>query len=119
MTTIENRKMSTHDFFGNVERYFYLATNIFFCQDVGLPFFEIFVDTPLDECERRDVKGLYKKARAGIIKGFTGIDQPYERPENPEVVIKTVDRSVDECVEQIVEILQDNVSSRVPPQLRR
>jgi len=74
----------------------------------GLPFFEIHVSTSLEECEKRDVKGLYKKARAGIIKGFTGIDQPYELPENPEVIINTENRTVDDCVQQIVEILQEN-----------
>ena len=65
--------------------------------------------TSLEECEKRDVKGLYKKARAGIIKGFTGIDQPYEIPVNPEVTINTENRNVDDCVQQIVEILQENV----------
>merc|ERR1719268_561119 len=58
-------------------------------KSVGLPFFEIHVATSLEECEKRDVKGLYKKARAGVIKGFTGIDQPYEMPETPEVRINT------------------------------
>jgi bifunctional enzyme CysN/CysC len=53
----------------------------------GLPFFEVFVATSLDECERRDPKGLYRKARAGEIKGFTGIDDPYESPESPELVL--------------------------------
>jgi len=53
----------------------------------GLPFLEVFVDTPLEECERRDPKGLYAKARAGEITGFTGIDDPYEAPANPEVVL--------------------------------
>ena len=52
--------------------------------------------------------GLYAKARAGMIKGFTGIDQPYEGPENPEVVCKTVDRSVEECVNQIVQVLEQH-----------
>merc|ERR1712212_758055 len=75
-------------------------------KSVGLPFFEIHVATSLEECEKRDVKGLYKKARAGIIKGFTGIDQPYELPENPEVRINTEGRNVDDCVQQIVEVLQ-------------
>ena len=78
-------------------------------KEVGLPFFEIHVSTTLEECEKRDVKGLYKKARAGLIKGFTGIDQPYEVPVNPEVTINTVNRTVDDCVQQIVEILQENV----------
>jgi len=77
-------------------------------KEVGLPFFEIFVDTPLEECERRDVKGHYKKARAGIIKGFTGIHQPYEKPTNPEVVLKTVTYSVEESVLQIVKVLIQN-----------
>ncbi|XP_018420494.1 PREDICTED: bifunctional 3'-phosphoadenosine 5'-phosphosulfate synthase 2 isoform X2 [Nanorana parkeri] len=73
----------------------------------GLPFFEIFVDAPLDICESRDVKGLYKKARAGEIKGFTGIDAEYERPEAPELVLKTNLNSVNECIQQIVELLQE------------
>merc|ERR1712025_709244 len=77
-------------------------------KSVGLPFFEVHVSTSLEECEKRDVKGLYKKARAGIIKGFTGIDQPYELPQNPEVTINTENRTVDDCVQQIVEILQEN-----------
>ncbi|XP_056386011.1 bifunctional 3'-phosphoadenosine 5'-phosphosulfate synthase 2 isoform X1 [Hyla sarda] len=72
-----------------------------------LPFFEIFVDAPLDICERRDVKGLYKKARAGEIKGFTGIDSGYERPDSPELVLKTNLCSVNECIQQIVELLQE------------
>ena len=74
----------------------------------GLPFYEIHVATSLEECEKRDVKGLYKKARAGIIKGFTGIDQPYEKPDNPELVINTEARPVHDCVQQIIETLQDD-----------
>ncbi|CAH2322159.1 bifunctional 3 -phosphoadenosine 5 -phosphosulfate synthase 2 isoform X2 [Pelobates cultripes] len=74
---------------------------------VGLPFFEIFVDAPLDICESRDVKGLYKKARAGEIKGFTGIDAEYEKPEAPELVLKTNIHSVIDCIHQIVELLQE------------
>ena len=57
----------------------------------GVPFLEVFVDTPLEECERRDPKGLYAKARAGEIKGFTGIDDPYEAPEHPELVLTPAD----------------------------
>ena len=53
--------------------------------DLGLPFVEVFVDTPIELCEQRDVKGLYAKARAGEITGFTGIDDPYEAPEAPEM----------------------------------
>ncbi|KAM4031730.1 bifunctional 3'-phosphoadenosine 5'-phosphosulfate synthase 2 [Anomaloglossus baeobatrachus] len=73
----------------------------------GLPFFEIFVDAPLAICESRDVKGLYKKARAGEIKGFTGIDSGYEKPDAPELVLKTNLHTVNECIQQIVELLQD------------
>ncbi|XP_041426111.1 bifunctional 3'-phosphoadenosine 5'-phosphosulfate synthase 2 isoform X1 [Xenopus laevis] len=76
-------------------------------QSAGLPFFEIFVDAPLDICESRDVKGLYKKARAGEIKGFTGIDSGYEKPEAPELVLKTNVHSVNDCIQQIVELLQE------------
>ncbi|MFT6113899.1 MAG: adenylylsulfate kinase [Oleispira sp.] len=54
-------------------------------------FIEVFVDTPLDVCEQRDVKGLYRKARAGEVKEFTGIDSPYEKPLNPDIHIKNND----------------------------
>ena len=74
-------------------------------QEAGLPFLEVFVDTPIEECEKRDCKGLYKKARAGLIKGFTGIDQPYEAPDNPDVVIKTLDKSITESMEMIVQAM--------------
>jgi len=66
-------------------------------------FKEIYISTSLQDCEERDVKGLYKKARQGEIKDFTGIDSPYEPPENPEVVINTKDKSVNECVQLIFE----------------
>ncbi len=74
----------------------------------GLPFLEIFVDASLDECERRDPKGLYKKARAGEIKGFTGVspDAPYEKPTNPELRIDADTTSVEDAVKLIVELLQ-------------
>ncbi|WP_281752170.1 adenylyl-sulfate kinase [Neptunitalea chrysea] len=65
-------------------------------------FVEVFVDTSLEECERRDVKGLYKKARAGEIKNFTGISAPYEAPENPFLEIKTEEMSVEEAVEKVL-----------------
>ncbi|KAK1164600.1 bifunctional 3'-phosphoadenosine 5'-phosphosulfate synthase 2-like [Acipenser oxyrinchus oxyrinchus] len=73
----------------------------------GLPFFEVYVDAPLDVCESRDVKGLYKKARAGEIKGFTGIDSEYEKPEAPELVLKTGQVTVNECIQQLVGLLQE------------
>lgn len=68
-------------------------------------FIEIFVDTPLEECERRDVKGLYKKARAGEIKNFTGIDAPFEKPENPEVRVETIDVTPEKIVNDILEMI--------------
>lgn len=68
-------------------------------------FLEVFVDTPLAECERRDPKGLYKKAREGRLKDFTGIDSPYEPPANPEIVIQTHRHDIGHCVRQILGIL--------------
>ena len=65
-------------------------------------FIEVFVDTPLEVCEERDVKGLYAKARRGEIKGFTGIDDPYEPPNNPEIVLDTVNYTAEENAHQIV-----------------
>ena len=65
-------------------------------------FVEIYVSTPLDECERRDVKGLYARARRGEIKNFTGIDDPYEPPENPELTLDTRALSVDRCVVEVL-----------------
>ncbi|KAK5646092.1 hypothetical protein RI129_004556 [Pyrocoelia pectoralis] len=74
-----------------------------------LPFFEVFVDTPLEVCEGRDIKGLYRKARSGLIKGFTGIDQEYEEPEMPDLVLKTVNLTIEECTTQVMEMLEENV----------
>ncbi|MDG4721785.1 MULTISPECIES: sulfate adenylyltransferase subunit CysN [Thalassospira] len=70
-------------------------------------FIEVFIDTPLEVCEQRDVKGLYKKARAGEIANFTGISSPYERPENAEIVVNTTDQSAEEAAEQIVAKLEE------------
>ncbi|HIQ18034.1 MAG TPA: sulfate adenylyltransferase subunit CysN [Novosphingobium capsulatum] len=66
-------------------------------------FIEVFIDTPLAEAEKRDVKGLYKKARSGELKNFTGIDSPYERPENPEIRVDTTREPPEEAAERIVE----------------
>jgi adenylylsulfate kinase-like enzyme len=63
------------------------------------------VDTPLDVCEERDPKGLYKKARAGEIKGFTGIDDPYEAPRRAELTLKTAEHDLEACVRRCVEFL--------------
>ncbi len=65
-------------------------------------FVEVFVNTSLEECERRDVKGLYKKARAGEIRNFTGIDAPYENPVNPDMEIKTEEESLEEALKRII-----------------
>jgi len=72
----------------------------------GLPFLEVYVDAPLDIAEQRDPKGLYKKARAGEIKGFTGIDDPYEEPEKPELHLRTGDMSVEDSVRALIDCLQ-------------
>ncbi|MCP4633621.1 MAG: adenylyl-sulfate kinase, partial [candidate division Zixibacteria bacterium] len=68
-------------------------------------FVEIFIDCPLSICEERDVKGLYAKARAGEIKAFTGIDDPYEKPENPEVTLHTDKESPEECAKKVIDRL--------------
>jgi bifunctional enzyme CysN/CysC len=69
-------------------------------------FVEVFVDTPLDECERRDPKGLYARARKGEIAHMTGISSPYEEPTRPEIRVQTVNREVDAIVDEIVEALR-------------
>ena len=74
----------------------------------GQSFIEIHVATPLEECERRDVKGLYAKARAGEIRQFTGIDDPYEAPEHPELTIDTLNNDVDTCARQVLDWLRQN-----------
>lgn len=72
-----------------------------------LPFFEVFVDTPLDVCRRRDPKGLYAKSSAGQLKGLTGVDDPYELPLRPDLVLKTEVRGVGECVEACLQLLTE------------
>ncbi|KAK7134531.1 hypothetical protein R3I93_017832 [Phoxinus phoxinus] len=76
-------------------------------ENAGLPFFEVFINASLEVCESRDVKGLYKKARAGEIKGFTGIDSDYEKPEAPELVLKTGELTVNDCILQLVDLLKE------------
>ncbi|MGH0595236.1 adenylyl-sulfate kinase [Bacillus pretiosus] len=70
-------------------------------------FIEVFVKCPIEECEKRDPKGLYKKARKGDIKEFTGVDSPYEEPEQAELIVETHKYSIEECAEQIVKYLQE------------
>ena len=71
-------------------------------------FIEIFVDTPIEVCEQRDPKGLYKKARAGEIKGFTGIDDPYEEPLAPELVLLAAEKTPDVLALEVIDFLKDN-----------
>lgn len=76
-------------------------------EEAGIPFFEVYVNAPLDVAESRDPKGLYKKARAGEIKGFTGIDDPFEEPESPEIELRTDQLSIEQSVEKLLESLAD------------
>ncbi len=76
--------------------------------DAGIGFMEIHVDTPVNVCEERDPKGLYKKARLGQIKGFTGVDDPYEAPLHPELVVKTAEQTPQEIAADILLYLQEN-----------
>lgn len=72
-------------------------------------FVEVFVRCPVEECEKRDVKGLYKKARAGEIKGFTGIDDPYEEPPSPELVIDTDKEGVNQSADRVCKFLENKI----------
>ena len=78
---------------------------------IGESFVEVYVSTPLEECEKRDVKGLYKEARKGNLQHFTGISSPYEAPENPAVVIDTSKHSLEECVDILLEGLEEYLKS--------
>ncbi|HET7691494.1 MAG TPA: adenylyl-sulfate kinase, partial [Gemmatimonadota bacterium] len=68
-------------------------------------FIEVYVSTPVEECEKRDVKGLYAQARRGEIKNFTGIDDPYERPEHPEITLDTTAHSPEDNARRVIEYL--------------
>jgi adenylylsulfate kinase len=74
---------------------------------LGDDFIEVYIDCPLEVCEKRDPKGIYKKARLGEIKNFTGIDSPYEKPINPEITVSTHLNTIDECVDSIVDYLNN------------
>lgn len=77
-------------------------------EDAGMDFMEVFLDVPLEEAEKRDPKGLYQKARAGKITNFTGIDDPYEPPHAPELVLKTHQASLDEEVAALLRLLSEH-----------
>jgi adenylylsulfate kinase len=74
---------------------------------MGEDFIEVYINAPLAVCEERDVKGLYAKARSGELKGFTGIDDPYEEPENPELELRTDELSPTQCMERVVTLLEE------------
>lgn len=78
-----------------------------FARSICNNFVEVYVNTPLEICMKRDVKGMYKKALAGEIKGFTGVDDPYEEPENPELVIETQNESVAESAAKVIAKLKE------------
>jgi adenylylsulfate kinase len=81
-----------------------------FVRDLCENFVEVHVKASLEECEKRDVKGLYKKARAGEIRDFTGIDAPYEEPSTAEIVVDTANQTVDESLATILNYIQNNFS---------
>ena len=81
-------------------------------EQTDLLFVEVFVDTAVEECERRDPKGLHARARAGEIRGFTGVDAPYEPPEQPELRVDTSTTGVEQAVAQIIEILRPRSGSK-------
>jgi len=71
-------------------------------------FVEVFVHCPLEVAEKRDTKGLYKKARAGLIQNFTGVSDPYEEPEQPEIIVDTADETIEESAEKILDFLREH-----------
>jgi len=75
--------------------------------EADLDFFEVFIDTPLTECERRDPKGLYARARAGSLKGLTGVGDPYERPADPDITVHTTDEPLEVSIARILDVLAD------------
>jgi adenylyl-sulfate kinase len=79
----------------------------------GLPFLEVFVDTPLDVCELRDPKGLYARARQGLLRGLTGVDAPYEPPEAPDLRLRTASETIEADVDAVLEAL-DRAMTALP-----
>jgi len=77
---------------------------------IGDNFVEVYVDCPLEVCEQRDVKGLYKKAREGKIKDFTGISSPFEIPEHPDVVVDTANNSLNDCLKELIRKIEPRVN---------
>ncbi|CAA9494731.1 MAG: Adenylylsulfate kinase [uncultured Solirubrobacteraceae bacterium] len=83
--------------------------------DAGLPFLEVWMDTPLEVCEGRDPKGLYARARAGTLQGLTGVDAPYDRPDHPDVVLRTVTMTPEEEVAHVLRALDSAEAGAVRP----
>lgn len=75
-------------------------------------FIEVFVECPLEICEQRDVKGLYAKARAGLIKNFTGIDSPFESPKYPDIKVNTAEQTIEACLTQLIDNIQPQIFSQ-------
>ncbi len=96
-------------FVSPTNEYRQLARNIIGAKD----FFEVYVSTPLEECERRDVKGLYARARRGEVKNFTGISSPFEAPEHPNLDIDTSRQPLETSVNQVVELIIDSSKEKV------
>ncbi len=78
-----------------------------FARSICNNFIEVYVKTPVEVCMQRDVKGMYKKALNGEIKGFTGVDDPYEEPENPEIIVETDKESIEESVQKVFDKLKE------------
>ena len=83
-------------------------------RDADLPFLEVWMDTPLEVCEGRDPKGLYARARAGTLQGLTGVDAPYDRPDSPDVALRSVTMTPEEEVAHVLRALEDAEARAVP-----
>jgi adenylylsulfate kinase-like enzyme len=81
---------------------------------MGKRFVEVYVRASVDECERRDVKGLYQRARAGEIKGFTGVSDPYEEPLSPELMLDTETETVEQSAERLIEYVEERLAGARP-----
>jgi adenylylsulfate kinase len=88
------------------------ARRIVALSGVDVPFVEVHIDAPLAVCEARDPKGLYAKARDGRIQQFTGVSDPYEAPDHPELVLRTAEQSVDASVDQLLAYLKPVLTAR-------
>ena len=86
---------------------------------MGTRFVEVYVRASVDECERRDVKGLYQRARAGEIKGFTGVSDPYEEPASPELTLDTETETIEQSAERLIEYVEERLAGARPPAATR